>query len=134
MMATFVDTSALYALLDGTDDAHGAALSWLRGPGGDPDEPLVTHNYVVIESDALVHRRLGTAAVRTLHSFLLEAIDIRFIEESLHLRARGAHLAALSRRASLVDRVSFELMHAENIGRAFAFDDDFRRQGFEVVP
>lgn len=34
----------------------------------------------------------------------------------------------------LVHRVSFELMRAERIDRAFAFDADFARQGFATVP
>jgi predicted nucleic acid-binding protein len=40
----------------------------------------------------------------------------------------------MSRGISFVDRTSFELMRAEGIARAFAFDRDFARQGFETVP
>jgi len=29
---------------------------------------------------------------------------------------------------------SFEIMRRRGIGTAFAFDDDFARQGFELVP
>jgi hypothetical protein len=34
---------------------------------------------------------------------------------------------------SLVDHASFVLMRALGIGRAFAYDDDFEREGFELV-
>lgn len=35
---------------------------------------------------------------------------------------------------AFVDRMSYELMREERIERAFAFDPDFRRKGFETVP
>ncbi len=46
----------------------------------------------------------------------------------------AALLAAGHRSVSLVDWVSFELMRAERIDCAFAFDADFARQGFATVP
>jgi predicted nucleic acid-binding protein len=43
-------------------------------------------------------------------------------------------LAAARRKVSLVDWVSFEVMRRTGIDVAFAFDDDFRAQGFRTVP
>jgi len=65
---TFVDTSALYALLVRDDPNHGAAsgaLGGLRERG-----PLVTHSYVVVETAALVQHRFGVSAVRSLVDLL----------------------------------------------------------------
>lgn len=37
-------------------------------------------------------------------------------------------------KVALVDWISFEIMRVEGIREAFAFDLDFRRQGFVTVP
>jgi uncharacterized protein len=46
-------------------------------------------------------------------------------------RCRGV-LAAGRRQISLVDWTSFTVMRERTITHAFAFDDDFERQGFET--
>jgi predicted nucleic acid-binding protein len=132
-MTTFVDTSAFLALLVAEDRHHGAASEWFRSAAAQ-DETLVTHAYVVVESVALIHRRLGPALTRAFIEDLLPVCELRFIDERLHAQATSAFLAALGRRPSFVDRVSFELMRGEGIRRAFAFDPDFSREGFETVP
>jgi len=133
-MTTFVDTSALYPLLNADDDDHAAAAGWLGGPGSDPAEELVTHSYVVIETTALVHRRLGGDAVRAFLEHLLPTIGVVYVDEPLHRAATSAFLASLRRRPSLVDWVSFEMMRNGGIEQAFAFDRDFETQGFRTVP
>lgn len=133
-MTTLVDTSALFALLDEDDRNHAKAAAWFKGSGSDPDEILLSHGYVMVEAAALVHQRLGVKAVRTLLQALVPAINLIFIEENLHSTAVAAYLAGLPGRISLVDRVSFEIMKDRGIDQAFAFDRDFSRQGFKVVP
>jgi uncharacterized protein len=131
-LATLVDTSALYALLAATDSKHhiaARALSSLHA------QRLVTHDYLVLETTALVQRRLPAAAVRALHERLLGPIDVVWIEEDLHRAAVGALLAAGGRRrVSFVDWVSFEVMRRHGIETAFAFDRNFRTQGFRIIP
>jgi predicted nucleic acid-binding protein len=131
---TLVDTSALYALLDEDDDNHAAAAAWLRGPGSSEDEVLVTHSYVVVESAALVHRRLGTKAARVLLDAFVPAMSVLFVDEELHARAVPAYLAGLRGRPSLVDRVSFQVVRDRALDRAFVFDRDFRAEGIVCVP
>lgn len=96
-------------------------------------ERLVTHNYVLVESTALVQHRLGLEAVRALHDDLLPTVAVEWVDERTHGQALAAVLAAGRREVSLVDRVSFELMRGLGIRRAFAFDEDFEREGFTVV-
>jgi predicted nucleic acid-binding protein len=132
-VTTFVDTSAFFAALAEDDPAHDEALRWLDAVAT-ADEHLLTHSYVAVESTALIHTRLGTAAVRTFLEDMLPVCEIRFVDHALHERATVGYLAALGRRASFVDRVSFELMRSERIVRAFSFDRDFAREGFDTVP
>ena len=123
----FVDTSALLALLDEDDRFHREAAETLRAIG--PAAELMTHNYVHVEALALARRRLGGAAVSRLVSELLPRLATIWVDEALH----GVALAAVSTGAgsiSLVDRVSFEVMRREGIDQAFAFDADFKAQGF----
>ncbi len=126
-LATFVDTSALIALLD-RDDAHheraARALAALR------DRSLVTHSYVVVESVALTQSRLGAAALRRLCHDLLGVIELAWVGQELHRAALASLLASGSRSISFVDWVSFAFMRERGIVEAFAFDQHFARQGF----
>lgn len=133
-MRTFVDTSALYALFDEDDQNYASAAQWLSGPGRDPAEILVSHSYVVVEAAALVQRRLGFNATRRLFEAFIPALSVLYVDESLHLRALSGYLAAVRRRPSFVDWVSFHLMREMNLDQAFAFDRDFASEGFHVVP
>lgn len=130
----FVDTSALFALLDEDDSNHRSAAEWFSGPGRAARSPLVTHNYVLVETSALVQRRLGSEALKTFFDAFVPAMTVRFVDESLHRIAVAAHLAAGGKRPSLVDWVSFELMRDRGIHSAFAFDRDFSVEGFETLP
>lgn len=131
-MTTFVDTSAMYALLDDADLNHDAADETFRFLF--QGEPLLTHSYVVIESAAVVQRRLGSAAVRDLFDRLLPLIEVMWVDEALHATAVTSLLAAQKRQISLVDWTSFQVMRTQGIDRVFTFDGDFAQQGFEPVP
>lgn len=129
-MSVLVDTSALYALLVSEDPNHAAAarvFAALRQRG-----PVVTHNYVVVETVALVQHRFGVSAVRTLLD-LLGPVEVMWVDEETHRAALAALLAAPQRRLSFVDRVSFEIMRGHGITEAFAFDPDFAREGFASI-
>jgi predicted nucleic acid-binding protein len=132
-VTTFVDTSALYALLDRDDQNHASAAGWFGAEDPHAAE-LLTHSYVVVESAALADRRLGRDAARALLEEVLPVMTLVFVNESLHRAAASAYLAATRRGPSLVDRVSFELMRDRAISQAFAFDRDFRAAGFATVP
>lgn len=134
-MRVFVDTSALYALLDEDDENHAPARDWFTDEASDPSMLLTTHSYVIVESCALVQRRVGADAVRVLLDALMPALSVLYVDRDMHQRAAAAYTAALSSRGvSFVDRVSFETMRHLALDAAFAFDDDFRAEGFQVVP
>jgi predicted nucleic acid-binding protein len=131
-VSVFVDTSALYAVLD-RDDAHHepAAAIWSHLFTG--DERLVTSSYVVVESCALIQSRLGMKALRTFHDDVLPAIETYWISENDHRGAMDAVIVADRRNLSLVDCSSFVVMRRLSLRRVFTFDDDFTQQGFEVL-
>ncbi len=132
-MTVFVDTSALCALLDKKDPDHDRASRMLTELSKEL-EPLVTHNYVIVEASAVVQRRLGAPATRALLQDLTPAIDVVWVDQATHAAGVAALLAAVPTAISLVDFVSFELMRDQRLRRAFAFDSDFLQAGFEVVP
>jgi predicted nucleic acid-binding protein len=133
-VTVFVDTSALVALIDGGDEHHAASVDELTALRGERHASLRTHEYVVVEAISLLQRRVGMPAVRLLIDAFLPAIDVRWIDRDTHVAAREALVAADRRRVSFVDQVSFEVMRAEGIVRAFAFDRDFADEGFAVIP
>lgn len=132
-MTVFVDTSALVALLDARDDKH-VACGRLWRTLLQEDAPLVTSSYVLVETYALVQRRLGLDAVRVLTADFLPLITVDWVEEFIHGAALSALLTANRRDLSLVDCVSFETMRRRDITRAFALDTDFSTQGFTTLP
>jgi predicted nucleic acid-binding protein len=130
-VSTFVDTSALFAFLDKSDARHADAVRWLSQISA--DEQLVTHAFVMVESSALIQRRLGIPALRIFHNAVAARLDVDHVGASLYEAGIIGLLAAAS-PVSLVDHVSFELMRRRGLRHAFAFDADFATAGFETVP
>jgi predicted nucleic acid-binding protein len=132
-MSVFVDTSALYAILDAADHNHSPArATWadlLRG-----DAHFLCTNYVLLETFALVQNRLGMTAVRTLREDLLPVLQVIWVDAERHGTAVTAMLTAGRRQLSLVDCVSFGVMRELGLTTAFTFDSDFMDQGFECMP
>jgi len=126
-----VDTSAWYALLNRRDAFHEAAVRIFRALR-DESARLLTHNYVIAETTALVHHRLGHKAARRWLVDLLPVAEVLWVDREIHNAAVASFLTAPA-GLSLVDMVSFEIMRRNGIRRAFAFDEDFGRQGFEVL-
>ena len=131
-MATLIDTSALYVLVDEVDPRHAEAMAILgRLRTEDPD--LFVHSYALSESIALLQRRFGIDAVRRLVDAYLPIIEVVWVDRDLHDRALSALLGSGQRAVSFVDQVSFVLMRDQGIRTAFAFDQDFATQGFDVL-
>lgn len=132
MTEVFVDTSALYALLVEGDDNHPQARRTallLRRQGA----RLMTSSFVVLETVTLLQTRVGVAAVRIFNRDVLPLLDVVWVDEDLLHRAMAALLASSRRRISLADWSSFAIMRERGIVRAFAYDEDFARQGFELA-
>jgi len=126
----FIDTSAIYALADKADPNHVAAYGKFED-ALKSGEIFLLHNYVLLESAALLQARLG------LHSaifFLKDAksFDMEWVDLDLHEEAEKELEKIGKRDISLVDCTSFVVMRRRGVRKAFAFDPDFKNQGFLI--
>ncbi len=124
----FLDISAIYALADKADPNHITAYKKfdLASKSG---EIFLLHNYILVESAALLQARLG------LQSALLfledaEAFELEWVDLELHQEAVKELEKIGKRGISLVDCMSFIVMRRRDVKKAFAFDPDFEDQGF----
>lgn len=132
-MNIFVDTSAFLAVLDGSDVNHPAAKTfWKKIIIG--EDVLLCHNYILVETSALVLRRLRIEAIRVFEQDIIPILRIIWITKEVHSTAVSAHLVADRRTLSLVDCVSFEVMRRTGVRKAFAFDRHFKNYGFDLNP
>jgi predicted nucleic acid-binding protein len=129
---TFVDTSALLAFLDRDATRHADVVEAMTPVLA--QRTGVTHNYVIIEAEALVHRRHGANPARRLLEDIVPLLDIVWIGPDLHAAAVDAHLADLRRRTSLIDHMSFVVMRDQDIDDALALDSHFTQAGFNTRP
>ncbi len=133
-MIVFVDTSAFLAVFDADDAHHGTAREVWEELLTDASTTLLTTSYVLIETYALLQRRLGMAAVRAFSQDAMPVLSVQWIDEARHRMGVEALLAANRRRLSLVDCVSFECVRSAGADRVFAFDRHFAQQGFALLP
>ncbi|MGH9173336.1 MAG: type II toxin-antitoxin system VapC family toxin [Vicinamibacterales bacterium] len=128
---TFIDTSAIYAWADTADPNHRTAVQRLQTLLESREE-LLTHNYVLVESVALLQARLGlTAAIKLARDS--EAFVIEWVGKDLHTMGIRELHRSRKRRVSLVDHISFLVMKRRQVTTAFAFDPDFTAAGFRVL-
>ena len=126
----FIDTSAIYALADKADPNHIAAYSKFKDVLNS-GEIFLLHNYILLESAALLQGRLG------LHSVVLflkdaKSFEVEWVDLDLHEEAEKELEKIGKRGISLVDCTSFIVMRRRGVQRAFAFDPDFKDQGFLI--
>ncbi len=131
-MTVYVDTSALYAIMDADDSQHEVAKNtWIdlleSGDG------VICNSYVLLETHALVQHSLGIEACRVLHEEVLPVMTVDWIDETTHREAVAAMLVTGRKDLSLVDCSSFVTMRRLGLRRAFALDHHFREQGFGIL-
>lgn len=131
-MNVFADTSGLLALLNPNDDNHARAkraFATLRAR----QASLVSTSFVLVETYALIGRRLGLDAVRSFRADFAPLIEVVWVDETLHDAGLDLLLARRKRLLSLVDAVSFVTIRQRTIAEVFAFDPHFEQEGFELV-
>jgi uncharacterized protein len=127
----FVDTSGFYALLDPTDPFHARAAG-LFARAANRGWTLVTSNYVVLETIALVQSRLGWDAVDRWQRYVLPYCRVTWVDEALHALGEARWSHARERRLSLTDCVSLAVMRRAGLGEAIAQDVHFAQAGIRL--
>ena len=61
-------------------------------------------------------------------------LNIEWVDESTHWEGTMGVLAAGSKKMSLVDCVSFDVIRRLGIKFVFTFDKHFKKQGFTCIP
>jgi predicted nucleic acid-binding protein len=125
-----LDTSAIYAWADTADANHHAAVRRLQAILESGQE-LLTHNYVLVESMALLQARLGRIAAMKLAKDST-AFAIEWVDQDLHALGIGELERSKARHVSLVDHISFLVMRRRQLAVAFAFDAGFTSAGFAI--
>jgi predicted nucleic acid-binding protein len=132
-MNCFIDTSAFYAVLDADDTNHSHASSAWIDLLREEETTLVTTNYVLIETLALLQHRIGLDAAATFQEEIKPVLHIEWIDEELHDSGMAAVLTAQRRKLSLVDCISFDVMRRLGLHTVFTFDRHFAEQGFQIL-
>ncbi len=131
-MSVYVDTSAIFALVDGGDEFHDRArTSWrtLLATG----EVLLATSYTWVEALSLIQRTLGVVAARDMVDLLAPLLTIEWVGPELHDRSLVYWTGIATRHLNFVDVVSFACMRELKISRVFTYDAHFAAQGFDVV-
>lgn len=131
-MSTFVDTSAIIAYFNRDDQHHAIAASVMQALAQEKSL-LVTTNYTILETTALLQRRLGLAALQDFQEAVVPFLTVIWVDTVLHNLGVTAVLTANRRQLSLVDCISFIVCRRQGIQQVFAFDQHFAEQGFALL-
>ena len=120
------DSSAILALLDADDADHARAVAEARAIAAEKRPSFIT-NYIEVEAHALLLRKLGRALAR---EWLLSGglTVVRALPEQEE-RAREILARHSDKDWTLCDAISFAVLDAHHVRRAFTFDHHFRQYG-----
>ncbi|OIO74457.1 MAG: hypothetical protein AUJ85_05580 [Elusimicrobia bacterium CG1_02_37_114] len=133
MEIIFVDTSAMYAYFDKSDNEHAITISQIQ----EIQIPLVTTNYVIDETITLLARNLGTHLAYKIGTDLLNEYFAKIIRVSLDDEKNALEILHKysDKKFSFTDCISFAIMEKMKIKSAFSFDEHFKQYGkFIIIP
>ena len=131
-MIIFADTSALFALLVRDDLMHIRAKENFSSFATQGVQ-LITSSYVLVETVALLQRRIGLNAVNDFNARIVPLLEIVWVDAEWHNRGMQRLLMQSRQSLSLVDCLSFEIMEAREITVAYTFDKHFPDNGFIIA-
>jgi len=131
-MKILADTSGLYAALVRNDVMHADALPTLTALLRSSVH-IVTTSYVLSETIALLHARVGPEVARSFDADLRPLLSVTWVDLDLHCRAMEWYSRSGSRSVSLVDCSAFVLGEEEKVSHAFSYDKHFEDEGFRLV-
>ena len=120
------DSSAILALLDADDADHARAVAVARAIASERRPSFIT-NYIEAEAHALLLRKLGRGIAREwLLTGGLTVVPSLPAEER---KAREILARHTDKDWTLCDAISFAVLDARHVSRAFTFDHHFRQYG-----
>jgi predicted nucleic acid-binding protein len=120
------DSSAILALLDADDADHTRAVAVARSIASERRPSFIT-NYIEAESHAHLVRKLGRGIAREwLLAGGLPVVSALPIEEQKAKEILARHT---DKDWTLCDAISFAMLDARHVPRAFTFDHHFRQCG-----
>lgn len=133
----FVDSSAFIAIVNAGDSWHGKALELLgKIEKGDLEfKRIVTSDYVIDETITRLRYSVGhKEAVEWGRNILVSNVVERInVDEEIFNRAWELFEKYDDKMLSFTDCASFSIMEKMGIRKAFAFDEDFDKVGFETL-
>jgi predicted nucleic acid-binding protein len=128
----YVDTSAFYALMDRSDLHHQSAKAlW---PNLLEDHiSLRTSNYTVSESLSLIQYRLGYIAANIWYKDILGVLEVHWVDRATHCRGYELWMSLGRHQYSLIDCISYVIMHENQIEKAFCYKQSYDEQGFKLL-
>ncbi|MCX5810137.1 MAG: PIN domain-containing protein [Proteobacteria bacterium] len=133
-MRVFVDTSAWVAYFDKKDTNHESALKMWQQLKQEKTI-LCTTDYILDEMLTLLKIRANSDAALIAVNAIIQSpsTEVIWIKEKLFMGALKLFEKYNDQRFSFTDCISFEVMKTSNIQKAFAFDLDFLKAGFETI-
>lgn len=132
----FLDASGWFAVLNARDQHHGRASPFYRELVTQGRTLILTTNLVVAEMHALLARTGAATGLQFLDRLHGDPMyEVVWSTRDLERAATDRWLRPYPKvRCSLTDAVSFEVMQARGVSRAFTFDRHFASAGFHMVP
>ena len=100
------------------------------------EQEFWTTSYTLVETIALLHRRLGFSAVADFSEWRRQSdIHVSWIDSRVHTEAWDRYMAERGRGLSFVDWTTVVLSREMRVPvPVFTFDAGFANQGLAVVP
>lgn len=133
-MKIFVDTSGFIAITDHSDQFHRHASRFLAEVH--PHTSFHTTNYIFDETLTCLRYAAGhKAAVQFAETLYKSEIhEMHYVDHRIEQEAFKLFKKLHDQKLSFTDCVSVFFMEELGIQKIFAFDDDFKRLGYETVP
>ena len=128
-----IDTSAFYALRSATDLFHNrASVAYERLI--DREQELWTTSYTLVETVALLHRRLGFDVISEFSEWHRRCnLQVLWIDSQMHAEAWNRFMENRGQGLSFVDWTTVVASY-EMDAHVFTFDAGFAQRGLPVVP
>jgi predicted nucleic acid-binding protein len=120
------DSSAILALLDADDADHRGAVTVARQIAAERRPSFIT-NYIEAEAHGLLLRKLGRTLAR--HWLLSGNLPVLAVGAAEEQRAKDILARHVDKDWTLCDAISFAVLDARHVSRAFTFDHHFQQYG-----